>query len=229
MTGEFLPDGSPPPSWNDPAPNNFAPYVSREAYELADLLFRRNQMPEDQINDLMQIWARTLPVDEDPPFANAPHLYATIDATVLGHIPWELVSAEFQTDNLDEEDINTPWKMKSYDIWFRGPLKIIKVQLGRRDFVGEIDFALKQVRDGETNVRRYQDFMSGEWAWDQVVSGIYQYCLNSLYSKPSRISLRMTWRITVQHSALLSWAAIRQPCRSLQGKTSTIPCTFQMG
>ncbi|SRR6266550_5525592 len=159
----------PPPPWNDQSPTNFAPYASRKSFELADLLFRRNQMLEDQINDLLQIWARTLAPDEDPPFANAQHLYSTIDVTKLGNIPWNSFSLSFKTEE-DEEEIDAPWKLKSYDVWYHDPLEIIKMQIGRRDFVGEIDFAPKQVQDSEMNVRRYQDFMSGEWAWEQVVS-----------------------------------------------------------
>ncbi|KAF8328733.1 hypothetical protein F5887DRAFT_897430 [Amanita rubescens] len=166
-TGEFLPEGTPPPPWNDQSPTNFAPYASRESFQLADLLFRRNQMPEDQIDDLLQIWARTLAPNEDPPFANAQHLYSTIDATKLGNIPWNPFTISFKTEE-DEGETDVPWKLKSYDVWYRDPLEIIKMQLGRRDFVGEIDFAPKEVRDSETNVRRYQDFMSGEWAWEQA-------------------------------------------------------------
>lgn len=169
-SGNFLPDGAPPLPWDDAAPEDFTPYTSRESYELADLLFRRNQMPEDQINDLLQIWARTLPPDCDPPFISAQDMYTTIDAMTLSSIPWKLFSVSFKRVAEEPEENNPPWKLKSYDVWFRGPHQILKIQLARRDFAAEMDFSPKKITDKETNVRRYQNFMSGEWAWDQAAS-----------------------------------------------------------
>ena len=149
-TGNFLPDSTPLLPWNNGATHDFAPYASRESYQLADLLFRCNQMPQNQINDLLQIWARTLPPDCDPPFANAQDLYATIDATTLGDIPWKSFSVSFP--QADEENVGSPWKLKSYDVWFRDPRQMLEMQLGRRDFAGEMDFAPKKVTDKETNI-----------------------------------------------------------------------------
>lgn len=37
----------------------------------------------------MQIWACTLPRDQDPPFTKARDLYDTIDSTEHGDIPWQ--------------------------------------------------------------------------------------------------------------------------------------------
>ena len=53
---------------------------------------------------------------------------------------------------------------------FRDPHAVLKTQLARRDFAEEMDFAPKQVRDRETGARRYQNFMSGQWAWDQAIN-----------------------------------------------------------
>ena len=99
-TGKLLPEGSPPPPWNDAAPSDFTPYTLREAYETADLLFQRNKMPADC----------------DPPFANAQNLYATIDATEVGDIPWQSFTVSYKTEE-DEDEIDTPWKLKEYDVW----------------------------------------------------------------------------------------------------------------
>ena len=105
-----------------------------------------------------------------PPFANCEELHATIDAIELADVPWQSFTVSYNGE-IPEGD-NTPWKRASYDIWFRDPLKIIKNQLSNRDFVNKMDFTPKQVYDRKTGKRRYQDFMSGTWAWRQAVSKI---------------------------------------------------------
>lgn len=135
-------------------------------------------MPKDQIDTLMQIWARTLPLGCDPPFSGAADLYSTIDSTELGDIPWQSFSVSYQPQN--EEDCDASWKSKSFDIWFRDPHQILKSQLARRDFADEMDFAPKEVTDLDTYVRRYQNFMSGQWAWEQAVSWITLCSCNEL-------------------------------------------------
>lgn len=128
-------------------------------------------MSAGHINELMQIigeWARAgLEADIDPPFLDARDLYATIDSSVLGNIPWQSFTVSYNGNIHDDDD--TPWKRASYDIWFRDPHAILKAQLANRDFAREMDFCPKRVWDKKTNVRRYQDFMSGDWAWRQAV------------------------------------------------------------
>ncbi len=58
---------------------------------------------------------------------------------------------------------------KPLKFWFRDPQEVLKVQLSNRDFANEMDFAAKKVFDAKTKQHRYQDFMSGEWAWEQSV------------------------------------------------------------
>ena len=165
--GEFLPDSALPPAWDDQDPDDFSPFQSREAYELADLLYRRNEMPEHQIDDLLQIWARTLPLEADTLFTSARDLYSTLDAIHLAEVRWQSFSLSYKPQ--DGEDISAPWKSKEYDVWFRDPREVLKGQLSNRDFENEMDFAPKMVIDREKRTRRYQDFMSGEWAWEQAV------------------------------------------------------------
>jgi len=168
--GNFLPPDSPPPPWESRAQDDFSPFQSLESFLLADLLFRRNKMPQQQINDLMECWARSLPPDSDPPFANADDLYATIDSSDLGHVPWQSFSVSYQASK--DEELNASWKLKEYDVWFCDPRKMLKIQLSNQDFAKAMDFAAKQVLDPKTGIRRFQDFMSGEWAWEQSVSNI---------------------------------------------------------
>jgi hypothetical protein len=70
--GEFLPDGALPEPWDALLEDSFTPYETREAFELADLLYCENQMPQKQIDRLLHIWARTLiDVGRNPPFSRA--------------------------------------------------------------------------------------------------------------------------------------------------------------
>jgi hypothetical protein len=167
QTGTFLPAGAQPPPWNNPSRTDYALYSSLESFKLADLLFQRNQMLQHQIDDLMQIWACTLPVGHDPPFSGAADMYNTIDSTELGNIPWRSFTISYHAK--DGEDCEASWKLKSFNVWFRDPHEVVKSQLARRDFADKMDFAPKEITKSDTNVRHYQNFMSGQWAWEQAV------------------------------------------------------------
>ncbi|PBK81060.1 hypothetical protein ARMGADRAFT_1091606 [Armillaria gallica] len=55
VDGAILPNNTPPPPFVYPPANNFSPYKNWPAFELADLIYQHNQMPTNQINDLLQI------------------------------------------------------------------------------------------------------------------------------------------------------------------------------
>ncbi|KIL69001.1 hypothetical protein M378DRAFT_8424 [Amanita muscaria Koide BX008] len=164
--GQFIPHQSPPPPWDDPAPDDFSPYESREHFELAELLYKCNQMSRTNISDLMQILAHMQEdQDADPLFVNVDELYATIDATELGDVAWESFTVSY--NGIIEEENDVPWKNASYDIWFRNPLQVLKNQLSNCNFAKEMDFTPKKVFD-KNGKRCYQDLMSGQWAWRQA-------------------------------------------------------------
>jgi hypothetical protein len=173
--GQFLPAGAPPPPWDVPQPDDWSPYESRSSFELADLLFRRDQMSGSCISDLMQIWASTLlnQPENYPPFANKDDMYDAIDATQIGDIPWQSFLVTYNGPLGDGNIV--PWKVASYDVWFRDPLAVLKSQLSNPDFAKEMDFAPKEVHDTMTGCRRYQDFMSGQWAWRQAVHALITF------------------------------------------------------
>jgi hypothetical protein len=124
-------------------------------------------MSGTDINELLQIWAATLPADEDPPFINKDHIYSTIDAIELGEVPWNSFSVSFNGD-IPEGDTAT-WKRKEFNVYFRDPHTVLHNQLGNPDFATDIDTAPKEVRD-ENGTRRYADLMSGDWSWRQSVN-----------------------------------------------------------
>lgn len=167
LQGEYLPDGAPPLPWDHLAPDDWSPYEDWSSFELADLLYHRNQMPGSHISDLIQIWATTLSNNKDPPFANKDDLYDTIDSTYLGDIPWQsfMLSYNGETESPADDEPVAPWKVASYDVWYRDPQQVLKSQLSNPDFTKEMDFAPKEIWDAKTGCCRFQNFMSGCWAW----------------------------------------------------------------
>ncbi|KAJ6584206.1 hypothetical protein B0H10DRAFT_2234635 [Mycena sp. CBHHK59/15] len=161
----FLPPNTPPPPRERPPPDDFSPYAGLEDFVLADLLYRRVQMSAGAIDELMQNWASRPQSSGDPPFADHEDLYNTIDATEVGHVPWQSFTITYNKP-LAPGDV-TPWKTQDYVVHFRDPRLVLHQQLANPDFDGEMDFAPKQVF-GEGDSREYQDFMSGNWAWRQA-------------------------------------------------------------
>lgn len=148
------------------------PFTSRAEFELADFLYRRDQMSGKKIDDLMDIWAAFNDNDglgnSGPPFANSKDLYDTIDAIEAGDVAWQSFSVKYDGD-IPEGSTPPTWKTSAFEVWFRDPLKVMEGQLGNRDFKSELDFAPKRVF-AKNGKRQYSDFMSGNWAWDQAVS-----------------------------------------------------------
>ena len=167
--GNFLPEGAPPPPWEERADDDFGTFNDAAAFELADLLFRRDQMSGTHINNLLQIWARTLPQDQDPPFTSKNEMYNAIDNLDLGGAPWKCFTVKYNGE-IKEGDV-TPWKHKSFEVWHRDPRVLMHNQLGNRDYADEMDTASKDVRDMDGK-RRFSDFMSGNWSWRQSVCEI---------------------------------------------------------
>ncbi|KAJ6596700.1 hypothetical protein B0H10DRAFT_1959968 [Mycena sp. CBHHK59/15] len=93
--GNFLPPNTPPTPQERPPIDDFGPYASRADFELADLLYRRVQMSAGTIDELMQNWAARPESAGDPPFADHEDLYNTIDATEIGHVPWESFAVKY--------------------------------------------------------------------------------------------------------------------------------------
>jgi hypothetical protein len=123
-------------------------------------------MSGTNINDLLQIWATTLSHDQDPPFASKNEMYNAIDNLDFGGAPWNCFTVKYNGE-IKEGDV-TPWKHKSFEVWYRDPRVIMHNQLGNRDYADEIDIASKDVRNKDGK-RRYSDFMSGNWSWRQSV------------------------------------------------------------
>ncbi|KAG2101879.1 uncharacterized protein F5147DRAFT_746938 [Suillus discolor] len=88
--GAFIEQDTPPLPHMDAPPTDWTPYQNRVEFKTAEFLFTQNQMSTKQIDTLLDLWAATLIRHNDaPPFANHKDMYAAIDATPLGDVPWK--------------------------------------------------------------------------------------------------------------------------------------------
>jgi hypothetical protein len=125
-------------------------------------------MSVGHINHILALWAVSLLIHNDePPFANASHVYDTIDSTPLGDVPWECFS--LQHSGIQPEGDASSWMEADYDVWFRDPRHLVHNILSNPDFKDDFDFAPLQEHAGDEN-HRFCNFMSGNWAWNQAVS-----------------------------------------------------------
>ncbi|KAJ8691166.1 hypothetical protein PTI98_010762 [Pleurotus ostreatus] len=158
--GAFLPPNASPQPRNIRPDDDWTPFESRSAFETADLLFRRVQMRQERIDDLMNIWNQT----GSAPFANHKAMLATIDSSPLGGVPWQSISIFYQGAK-PATDI-PQWMDDENTVWFRDPRELVKNIVDNPDFEGEFDYAAYREYD-DSDERRYKDFMSGDWAWRQ--------------------------------------------------------------
>jgi len=171
--GDDLPHGSPPPPPapcpvdENAQPLPFFPYRDCGEFKLATFLFKRNQMPGTEIDELMQIWANTLPADQEPPFVDHNDLYNTIDATISGDALWQSFSITYSGELPANGDIPA-WMLAEYDVWFRDPKVVLRNQLRNPDFKDAFDYAPFQ-RFDENGDREWKDFMSANWGYQQAV------------------------------------------------------------
>jgi len=156
------------------------PYNNRLQFEVADFLFRRNQMSAGDINFLLGLWAASLAIyDNEPPFLKATNLYDSIDSTPLGDVAWESFALQYNGDRPVEN--TPPWMEAEYDVWFRDPRTLVHNLLSNPDFKSGFDYAPYQERT-TVGVHRFKDFMSGNWAWNQAVG--LQYSAGDLVLIP---------------------------------------------
>ncbi|KAF8132929.1 hypothetical protein EV363DRAFT_1397839 [Boletus edulis] len=166
--GVFLLPGAPSNPLKPHPADDWAPFHSRVQFELADFLYTRNQMPVQQIDTLLDIWAESLhEAGGRPLFANHRDLYQTIDAVQQGEEKWESFSVKY-TGTMDDNDGLAPWMEDTYDVWYRCPRRTIHNLLANPLLTSNMEYRPYQEYDMQTNERQFQDFMSGDWAWDQA-------------------------------------------------------------
>lgn len=152
----------------------WSPFENRAHFELAEFLYKQNQMSAGNIDKLMQIWASLHPNDGGP-FDSHNGLYEMIDSIEDGKVAWESFTMNHPASDHDHDDADDTsddlpsWKRKTYHVWFRDPRKLLQAQLSNPEFKDGIDYAPKVVYNNKKE-RVWENFMSGNWAWDQCVS-----------------------------------------------------------
>ncbi|KAG1722135.1 uncharacterized protein EDB91DRAFT_1240245 [Suillus paluster] len=167
--GNFLPPGTPPPLLSDKTSNDWTPYADRLEFELANYIFTKNQTPVVQINHLLDIWADSLiqgGANTDALFTDHCDVYKPIDSTHLGDVQWQLCLLKYTGEHAVDDA--APWMEDSYDVWFCNPHDVVQNMLANPDYTLEMDLQPYCEFMTKTDERQWQDFMSGDWAWNQA-------------------------------------------------------------
>ncbi|KAI6032342.1 hypothetical protein BKA83DRAFT_4046649 [Pisolithus microcarpus] len=162
--GQPIQPNSPPPPVSEKDPDDWGPYGNQLRFETAEFIFQEAEMSASKIDKLLYLWGGSSNGGR-PPFSDHNELYETIDATKLGDVRWDTFrlryNGERPTDNVP------PWMDEVYEYWFRDPSTLVENMFSNMEFDGEIDYAPYQdFTVGDK--RRYQNFMSGDWAWSQA-------------------------------------------------------------
>ncbi|KIJ58530.1 hypothetical protein HYDPIDRAFT_54279, partial [Hydnomerulius pinastri MD-312] len=176
--GRDLDLGTPPPP-RAPGQNGFALFNSAPEFQLADFVYRKNQMSGGDVDELMDILAEF--EGNDPPFSDHNELHRLVDAIPYGEALWRSFSVKY-AGPIPEG--NTPkWMLAEYDVWFRDAKELLELMLANHDFHGEIDYAVKHVTD-EHGKREVCDLMSGQWAWNQSMCFDFSEFIHKIAKDP---------------------------------------------
>ena len=67
------------------------------SFEIADFVYRQNQMSAGDFNMLCKLWTATLmPHNDSPPFLNYHELCKMIDAMPIGGVAWQSMNLSYK-------------------------------------------------------------------------------------------------------------------------------------
>ncbi|KAI6006222.1 hypothetical protein F5J12DRAFT_721156 [Pisolithus orientalis] len=168
-SGNPYPVGQPSPETpSEKQPNDWSPYSSCLEFKLADFLFTCSQMSAANINKLLDLWnVMLLSAGSWLIFKDSTEMYKMINHTILSDEQWENFCISYTGEQPAD---NVPsWMNTVYDIWFQDSYDIICNMLSQPDFLGDMDYWPFQEYESATDKRQWEDFMSGDWVWTQVV------------------------------------------------------------
>ena len=172
MPGEQL---RPSPSV-DADPTDWGAFKSKEGFEIAELIYSRARISQNNIDDLLKICS-----GEQVPFSNHKELYAAIDSIAVGKVPWQSFSVQYDDAYGDDGNVTRPkWMSDVHEIFYRDPRLVIHEILANPDFRDGMDFAPYCVFN-EDCIRTYQHLMSGDWAWEQAVSSLFLQAIGQIF------------------------------------------------
>jgi hypothetical protein len=137
------------------------------AFEAADLLYKRSQLPKTHVDSLMELWAASLfEHGAAPPFASAHDMLKTIDSIHADLVLW----SSFNISLTDETDSDAPsFEKDVYTVHLRDPHQLALEMLAREEFDGHFDDCAYQ--DFDTKGQRvYHEYMSAHHSWKRSVS-----------------------------------------------------------
>ncbi|KAH9963682.1 hypothetical protein BJV74DRAFT_799715 [Russula compacta] len=93
--------------------NSWAPFKNQVQFKLADFLYTHNQMPAQQINTLLDIWAKSLcNAGGQPLYSSYKDLYGTINAIPLSNIKWQSFTMNYK--GMPDNNKHSPWMEDMY-------------------------------------------------------------------------------------------------------------------
>src|ERR1700678_4392996 len=116
----------------------------------------------------LHCWQATMSLHPSPT-TRVQDLYNTIDATPIGGVPWQSATLSYDGPCHDWPLL---WMESEYTIWFRDPCLLFRNLLENPEFAGSFNYTPYQQYDNKGK-RRYEHFMSGNWAWKQAVSKVF--------------------------------------------------------
>jgi len=210
---------------------DWTPFRNRVEFKTAEFLYKRCQMSGSNIDILMELWAAysALRDPEDvssldlSPFSQHGDMYSTIDAIPIGGVPWQSISLSYDGP-IHENPLS--WMKAEHTVWFRDPRLLFKKMLENPDFQDSFDYAPFRQYDTQDQ-RRYENFMSGDWAWKQAVSTRSCFTLSCI-NVSSRISLQRILRRMEHYLCPSSLAATKQQFPLQLGTMNIGPSTLQL-
>ncbi|KIM51190.1 hypothetical protein SCLCIDRAFT_33649 [Scleroderma citrinum Foug A] len=167
--GRFLPDDALLPPRVPRSPDDWAPFCNRLEFELAKFLFKCAEMPANQIDMLLEIWSTSLlESDGNPLFTDHTDLYRVIDGMSVGEVKWENFKITFKRkqDGQDRQDKVIELAQGSQD--GQDDQDEPKAPLMSDVYDDEMDFVPYWEFDATNDQRHWEDFMLGDWAWDEA-------------------------------------------------------------
>ena len=147
------------------SPTDWGPFESSTAFRIAELLYAKSQMSENDLDKLMDLWDLT----GDAPFSSHADLHEAIDSISVSDIPWQSFSVQYSGEASDPDSHQPQWKSDIHEVFYRDPRLVIHEMLANPDFKDAMDYA-PYIAMEEDSTQRFDNLMSGTWAWDQAVS-----------------------------------------------------------